>query len=202
MLVLMQKVALVLESLGLPCKWELECTRTEYVIDIAFPDVKLAIEVDGPLHFMRNAPKPTGRTAGVHSLTFAAFQPLPGLPFDWNAAAAFHALRQCQLCRVQGTKAAGMSCSVLSPLVLLGPYQDVDCHFYILLFLLSAHIWSGQCSVPPSATRHDPKAATHLHYVCMQSMVSWLLTAHLPSPIAYLHPCNDLADTKRVWLLQ
>ena len=86
----------MLESLGLPCKLELECTQTEYVIDIAFPDVKLAIEVDGPLHFMRNAPKPTGRTAGIYSLTFAAFQPLPSLPFHWNAA-AFHALRQCQL---------------------------------------------------------------------------------------------------------
>ena len=94
MLVLVQRVALVLESLGLPCRPELECTQTEYIIDIAFPDVKLAIEVDGPLHFMRNAPKPTGRTAGIYSiLTFAAFQPAP---FDCNAA-ALHALWQCQL---------------------------------------------------------------------------------------------------------
>lgn len=82
LLVLVQRVAQVLASLGLPCELELECTQTEYVIDIAFPKVKLAIEVDGPLHFMRNASKPTGRTAGIYSLTFAAFQPLPSLPFD------------------------------------------------------------------------------------------------------------------------
>ena len=82
MLALVQRVALLLESLGLPCKLELECTQTEYIIDIAFPDVKLAIEVDGPQHFMRNAPKPTGRTAGNNSPKFAAFQPFPGLPFD------------------------------------------------------------------------------------------------------------------------
>ena len=62
---LLQTVALVLESLKLPCELELECTQTEYTIDIALPEIKLAIEVDGPLHFMRNARKPTGRTAGL-----------------------------------------------------------------------------------------------------------------------------------------
>lgn len=62
-----QKVALVLESLNLPCKLELEFTQTEYTIDIALPKFMLAIEVDGPQHFMRNAPKPTGRTTGQHS---------------------------------------------------------------------------------------------------------------------------------------
>lgn len=72
-------MALVLESLGLPCKLELEFTEAEYTIDIALPDVMLAIEVDGPAHFMRNVPKPNGRTAGqnstaqkpCHSLCFA-----------------------------------------------------------------------------------------------------------------------------------
>lgn len=72
---LLQRVALVLESLNLPCELEPECTQTEYTIDIALPDIKLAIEVDGPLHFMRNVPKPTGRTAGLPS-------ELPLLPFS------------------------------------------------------------------------------------------------------------------------
>ena len=82
----MQKVALVLESLGLPFKLELECKQTDYTIDIALPDINLAIEVDGPLHFMRNAPKPTGRTAGEHSSCLAFWQ--------------------CLLLRAKGTNAA------------------------------------------------------------------------------------------------
>lgn len=85
---LLQRVVLVLESLNLPCGLELECTQTEYTIDIALPDIKLAIEVDGPLHFMRNAHKPTGRTAGMHSETLLLpFKLWPSLSFGCKAAA-------------------------------------------------------------------------------------------------------------------
>ncbi len=49
--------------------------QAEYAIDIALPELRLAIEADGPTHFMKNVPKFTGRTLGqldsnaMHSYT-------------------------------------------------------------------------------------------------------------------------------------
>lgn len=55
-------VAAALGSLPLNCDVELEYTQVEYTIDMALPCIKLAVEADGPLHFMRNVPKAIGRT--------------------------------------------------------------------------------------------------------------------------------------------
>ena len=59
-----QDVAAALGSLPLNCDVELEYTQVEYTIDMALPCIKLAVEADGPLHFMRNVPKAIGRTLG------------------------------------------------------------------------------------------------------------------------------------------
>ena len=40
----------------------LEHHHSEYTLDIAVPGLQLAIEADGPLHFMQNQPMATGRT--------------------------------------------------------------------------------------------------------------------------------------------
>ena len=51
-------------SLALPQPPELEFDEEEYTVDMAFPEAKVVIEADGPLHFMRNTAIATGRTAG------------------------------------------------------------------------------------------------------------------------------------------
>lgn len=65
---LMQDVALALASVSLPCKLEVEYVATDYTIDMALPSMRLAIEADGPLHFMRNVARPAGRTLGQHNI--------------------------------------------------------------------------------------------------------------------------------------
>ncbi|DBA90245.1 hypothetical protein WJX77_003060 [Trebouxia sp. C0004] len=55
-------VAAALGSLPLNYDVELEYTQAEYTVDMALPRIKLAVEADGPLHFMRNVPKAIGRT--------------------------------------------------------------------------------------------------------------------------------------------
>ncbi|KAL0042486.1 hypothetical protein WJX79_001309 [Trebouxia sp. C0005] len=55
-------VAAALGSLPLNYDVELEYMQAEYAIDMALPQIKLAVEADGPLHFMRNVPKAIGRT--------------------------------------------------------------------------------------------------------------------------------------------
>lgn len=59
-----QDVAAALGSLPLNYDVELEYMQAEYAIDMALPQIKLAVEADGPLHFMRNVPKAIGRTLG------------------------------------------------------------------------------------------------------------------------------------------
>ena len=59
-----QDVAAALGSLPLNYDVELEYMQAEYTIDMALPQIKLAVEADGPLHFMRNVPKAIGRTLG------------------------------------------------------------------------------------------------------------------------------------------
>ncbi len=59
-----QDVAAALGSLPLNYDVELEYMQAEYTIDMALPRIKLAVEADGPLHFMRNVPKAIGRTLG------------------------------------------------------------------------------------------------------------------------------------------
>lgn len=59
-----QDVAAALGSLPLNYDVELEYMQVEYTIDMALPRIKLAVEADGPLHFMRNVPKAIGRTLG------------------------------------------------------------------------------------------------------------------------------------------
>ncbi len=59
-----QDVAAALGSLPLNYDVDLEYMQAEYTIDMALPRIKLAVEADGPLHFMRNVPKAIGRTLG------------------------------------------------------------------------------------------------------------------------------------------
>lgn len=59
-----QDVAAALGSLPLNYDVELEYMQAEYTIDMALPRIKLAVEADGPLHFMRHVPKAIGRTLG------------------------------------------------------------------------------------------------------------------------------------------
>lgn len=59
-----QDVAAALASLPLNYGVELEYMQAEYTVDMALPEVRLAVEADGPLHFMRNVPRATGRTLG------------------------------------------------------------------------------------------------------------------------------------------
>ena len=59
-----QDVAQVVTGLPLKYHMEVEYVQAEYVIDMALPDIRLAIEADGPRHFMRNVPKANGRTLG------------------------------------------------------------------------------------------------------------------------------------------
>ena len=49
-------------GLGVESEVLLEHQYSEYTLDIALPAAQLAIEADGPLHFMQNCHIATGRT--------------------------------------------------------------------------------------------------------------------------------------------
>lgn len=49
-----------MEALGLEC--QLEYGEAEYWVDMVVPAVKLAVEADGPSHFLRNTLCPDGAT--------------------------------------------------------------------------------------------------------------------------------------------
>lgn len=58
----LQKIANVVLGLNVGSEVMLEHNHSEYTLDIALPALQLAIEADGPLHFMRNTHVATGRT--------------------------------------------------------------------------------------------------------------------------------------------
>ena len=61
----MQDIAAATTILSLPHTIELEYSEEEYTVDMAFPEARVVVEADGPLHFMRNEQRATGRTIGT-----------------------------------------------------------------------------------------------------------------------------------------
>ena len=60
----LQQIKAAVQSLHLHQEVVSEQTESEYTLDVAIPAARLAIEADGPLHFMRNVPRATGKTLG------------------------------------------------------------------------------------------------------------------------------------------
>ena len=58
----LQNIANAVLGLDMEGQVLLEHYHSEYTLDIAVPALQLAIEADGPLHFMQNQPIATGRT--------------------------------------------------------------------------------------------------------------------------------------------
>ncbi|KAL0049875.1 hypothetical protein WJX82_011534 [Trebouxia sp. C0006] len=103
-------VAAALGSLPLNYDVELEYMQAEYTIDMALPRIKLAVEADGPLHFMRNIPKAIGRTlVKRRSLQKMGWTVLSVPYFHWQAL--LPEMRQVYIYKPVKGMAAELCCS-------------------------------------------------------------------------------------------
>eukprot|EP00898_Chlorokybus_atmophyticus_P006536 jgi/Chlat1/6884/Chrsp51S06553 len=78
-----REVAYALRGMGKLHKLEYDCGP--YTLDIALPDERIGIEMDGPSHFARNTGLPLGHTELKRRLLTAAGWRVVGIPLEeWN----------------------------------------------------------------------------------------------------------------------
>ncbi len=86
---------------GRKCLLSLDCVRTlthaGYAVDVSLPDLRIAIEVDGPTHFTRT-PGPKGRQGGLWVVGATAMKRRHLRALGWDVLSVSIQVRYDKLC--------------------------------------------------------------------------------------------------------